>query len=166
METKTEDTYNYPDTKSKDREEKMKVRDTQKDILKKIDTMDGTMIKLVKTKYIVYEKIRDMKKQLQDITNEIEQHDKYILKIRKNIARIADDVKVQLNESRFLRKKMEEHDIKLNASGTISRKPWALQSDTVKYPILQAYKSTSRYARLAPMLEKITLKGDNVMEIR
>ena len=126
METKVEDIYNHPDITSKDREAKMKVRDTQKDILKKLDIMDGTMIKLVKATYIAYEKIRGMKQQLQDITNEIEQHDKYILKSRESIARISDDVKVQLNESRFLRKKMEEHDIKLNASGTISRKPWDL----------------------------------------
>ena len=61
---------------------------------------------------------------------------------------------------------MEEHDTKLNGSGTISRKPWALQSDTAKYPILQTYESTSRYSRLAPALDSITLKGYNVMEIR
>ena len=61
---------------------------------------------------------------------------------------------------------MEEHDIKLNASGTISRKPWALQSDTAKFPILQTYESTSKLLRLAPMLESIVLKGDNVMQIR
>ena len=61
---------------------------------------------------------------------------------------------------------MEEHDIKLNASGTISRKLWALQSDTAKYPMFQTYKSTSRYSRLALALNSIILKGDNVTEIR
>ena len=107
MKTKAEDIYNHPDITSKDRDAKIKVRDTQKDILLSLDTMDKTMVKLVKAKDVAYEKIRDMKKQLQDI-----------------------------NKNRFLRKKMEEHDIKLNTRGTISRKPWVLQSDTVKYPIL------------------------------
>lgn len=60
---------------------------------------------------------------------------------------------------------MEEHDIKLNTSGTISRKPWVLQLDTAKYPILQTYESTSTYSRLALKLDTIILKGDNVMEI-
>ena len=88
------------------------------------------------------------------------------MKNREHIARLTDEVKVQISENRFLRKKMEEYDIKLNASGAMSCKPWALQSDTIKYPILQAYESTSRYSRLSPILETITLTGDNVMEIR
>ena len=60
---------------------------------------------------------------------------------------------------------MEEHDIKLNASRTISRKPWTLQSNTANYSISQAYESTSQYSRLAPMLERSILKGSNVMPI-
>ena len=144
----------------------MKVQNEQKEILSKLDTLDNSMAKLINDKNVAFEKIRDMKKQLLEIKEDIEQHDKFILRNRENISQLTDDVRVQISENRFLRKKMEEHDIKLNASGTISRKPWALQSDTAKYPILQTYKSTSRYSRLAPALDSITLKGDNVMEIR
>ena len=61
---------------------------------------------------------------------------------------------------------MKEHDIKLYESETISRKSWALESDTAKYPILQTYESTSKYSRLTPMLDTIILKGDNLTEIR
>ena len=166
LEEKAEATYNHPDITSKDREAKMKVRNDQKDILSSLAAMEDAMAKLVNAKNIAYDKIRGMKQELEAIENDMKQHDKFILKNRENIAQLSDDVKVQIKENRYLRRKMEEHDIKLNASGTISRKPWALQSDTAKYPILQTYESTSRYSRLAPMLDTIILKGDNVMEIR
>ena len=90
------------------------------------------MAKIIKAKDIAYEKIRDMKQQLQDIEEEIKQHEKFILKNRNNIAQLTDNVKVQITENRYLRKKMEEHDITLNSNGTISRKPWALQYNTAK----------------------------------
>ena len=107
-----------------------------------------------------------MKQQIQDIKEEIEQHAKFILRNRNNIVQLTNDVKVQISENKFLRKHMEEHDIQSNASGTISRKPWDLQLDTAKYPILQKYESTSTYSRLAPMLDTIILKGNNATEIR
>lgn len=49
----------------------MNVRDTQKDVILALDTMDKTSIKLVKAKDVVYKKIRDMKKQFQDIKDKI-----------------------------------------------------------------------------------------------
>ena len=126
LEEKAEATYNHPDITSKDREAKMKVRNDQKDILSSLAAMEDAMAKLVNAKNIAYDKIRGMKQELEAIENDMKQHDKFILKNRENIAQLSDDVKVQIKENRYLRRKMEEHDIKLNASGTISRKPWAL----------------------------------------
>ena len=86
LEDKAEDTYNHPDITSKDREAKMKVRNKQRDILATLETMDNKMVKLIKAKDIAYDKIREMKQELQDTKDEIKQHDKFILKNRENIA--------------------------------------------------------------------------------
>ena len=166
MEDKADAAFDHPDQTSKDRDAKMRVRKDQKDILESLDKMEENMEKLIKAKDVAYEKMLNMKLQIESIREEVEQHDKYILRNRNNIVQLAENVRTQTTENKFLRKKMEEHDIKLNASGTISRKPWALQSDTAKFPILQTYESTSKFSRLAPMLEPIVLKGDNVMQIR
>ena len=94
LEAKVNETYDHPDITSKNREAKMKVRNEQKDILSKLDTLDDSMAKLINDKNVAFEKIRDMKQQLLEIKDDIEQHDKYIIRNRENISQLTDDVRV------------------------------------------------------------------------
>ena len=100
------------------------------------------MEKVIKAKYVAYVKILNMKLQFEGIREEVEHHDKYILRNRNNIVQLTRNVRTQTTENKLLRKKTKEHEIKSNASGTISGKPYVLQSDTAKFPILHTFEST------------------------
>ena len=69
-------------------------------------------------------------------------------------------------DHRHILRKLETHDIKLNASGSLHKKPWALQSDTDKYPLLKAYENNSHFSNLPHLLKPIILEGDSSFNIQ
>ena len=54
----------------------------------------------------------------------------------------------------------------MNASNSFpATKPWMLQSDTNKYPILLAYQN-NKFERFAPMLSQVKLGGDKIADVK
>lgn len=54
----------------------------------------------------------------------------------------------------------------MNASGSLSAKPWALHLDTDKYPLLHASERTSNFSKLNRLINSITLKLDTIAEVK
>ena len=80
---------------------------------------------------------------------------------KSNMAIIRSHVDETRKDHRQILRKLETHDIKLNASGSLNKKPWAIQSDTDKYPLLQAYEHNSQFSNLPHLLKPIILEGDS-----
>ena len=95
MEDKADAAFDHPDQTSKVRDAKMRVRKDQKDILESLDKMEENMEKLIKAKDVAYEKMLNMKLQIESIREEVEQHDKYILRNRNNIVQLTENVRTQ-----------------------------------------------------------------------
>ena len=116
-----------------------------------------TMAKLTKAKDKAFEMIREMQRNIEEIKEDTTINDKHMLNNRNSPSITSNNISDQQRDNRDILKRLEAHEIKLNARGTVNAKPWAKHSDIEKYPILQVYETNTHFSKLAPLLENVYL---------
>ena len=80
---------------------------------------------------------------------------------------MAQKIKDQSATQRKMMSTIEDHGLKLNATGTFSStSPWQLTSDADKYPILRSVTKQSHFSTLSKMIEPIQLEADDLASIQ
>lgn len=105
--------------------------------------IDGHQSKLeliIKAKDKAFDQIHNLKIDLKPVREDLAHHDTTILKNRLTFATLCEHVDATRLDHIYILKKTEDHDLKLNTSGSLGSKPWALQSDTKKYPLLHSFE--------------------------
>ena len=173
METKSEELITHPDNLSSDRMIRTEIREKKNAIYEQMEQMSKdmqqhqtTMAKLSKAKDKAFEMIREMQRTIEIINDEMTINDKHILNNRNSLNILSSNMSDQQRDNRDILKRLEAHEIKLNARGTVNAKPWAKHSDIEKYPILQVYETNTHFSKLAPLLENIKLQGDDLNSIK
>ena len=174
MEDKLDEYNLHPDNQSEDKEVREGMRNKQEQMLEEIGKLDERMnkqdeiiVKLKKDKDTAFDMIRDIKITASNLTDEIQEHASLILTNRNNITNLQQSVTTTNQEYKRLASIVETHSIKLNASNALpSNKPWMLQSDTQKYPILCAYQSNFNFAKYSQMLAQVQLQGESIIEVK
>ena len=131
-----------------------------------ITTNTNNLQKITNTKDKAFDLIREMKTNIDTMDSDIRLHDQLLLKNKQSISVLLGEMTEHKKETYIILWKLEDHDIKLSATGYIAKKPWALHSYTERYPILHAYEHTAQLSRLAPLLDSIILQGDGLASIK
>ena len=126
---------------------------------------------LISMKDKAYIKIAEVKYEMNQFQDEVERkqtaNEKIQLKNRQNINDITYTVKEHSKTQRKMLSTLEDHGLKLNATGTFSAtSPWALTSDAETYPILRSVGKQSHFSALPKMLDQIFLDGDDLSSIQ
>ena len=163
----------HPDYFSSDRKIREQIRGKRSKLMDKLWEMDeqlntqrNEISKLNKAKYAAFDMIRGIKIKMNEIVEEVEQHNSDILRNRNNIYILNQTMTSTKQEHRRILSKLESHDLKINASNALPSKPWMLLSDTDRYPILTIYQSSSKFSKFAPMIQQINLQGDKISNVR
>lgn len=173
MDEKSDCFFLHPDNESPNKQKSNKIRDEHTDVLIKIKTIkvlvlqQETKIKsLIKAKNTAFDMIRGWKLDIQSVREEIEHHDTNTLKNRTSIATLQEHMDNIPKGHRAITNKLEIYDIKLNTSSTLNTKPWALQSDTDKYPLLHSYERASHFSKLHCRINLAILNGNETADIQ
>ena len=102
-------------------------------------------------------------KEIKEDIEALEQDNKDHLKETLNIKQKAHDNNFDI---RGLKKEMEKHSLKLNASNGWKGGAWALHSDTDLYPILKSDDRNYHYTKFQDNLKPVKLKGPKLTDIR
>ena len=156
------------------------LNDHQRKISQRIEQLEGSsdrhqmkLDKLIQQKDEAFIKIANLRYETNAFKEQVDKDQKMNEKIQQqNKARINNMetiVKSQTNQQRTLLKKMESHEIKLNACGTTPSftTPFQLIPDTDKYPILKsAINQYTHFSNLPKMLQNVTLLDDSLASVQ
>lgn len=76
--------------------------------------------------------VRHLKVDLHIVKEDIALHNTTILKNKSTIATLREHVDAIRQDHSHILRRLKNHDLKLNASGSLGSSPWALQLDTEK----------------------------------
>ena len=149
---------------------------TREEYADEMRTMNKTIKDLVKRMHDIDAVIKDqnnkieniaMETKIQNLQNEekfekIEEDSKVSTKETLNARRTANDNQFEI---RNLKRTVENHALKLNATSTMKAGAWALHSDEDAYPILKNEKF-NHWSKYNDNVKNIVLEGDNLMDLQ
>ena len=149
---------------------------TREEYVIEMKTMNKTIKDLVKRVHDIDAVIKDQNNKIENIAMEtkiqnlqnketferIEKDSKVSIKETLNARRTANDNQFEI---RNLKKTVENHALKLNATSTMKAGAWQLHSDEDVYPILKNEKG-NHWSKYNDNVKNVILEGDNLMDLQ
>ena len=127
---------------------------------------------LIDDKNECFRRITELKYVIQDNKEQQEKdkqlNENFLLHHKQKIAALTEVVNNHTKSTRKMMSKIEEHELKLNATGSLSIKsPFQLVINSDQFPILKLEGNQHvHFSSLSNMIKKITLHGDDIASVQ
>ena len=157
----------------------MKHMEKQKDFFCKIESLEEQIDQnkdkiqhMTRMKDDAFQKIAELKyvvNELKESTeNDQRENEKFLRQHKDKINTLTQTVNDHTKSNRNILSKLQEHDLKLHATGSMSMtSPFQIVMDSDKFPLLKSITSHhSHFSSLSKSVTNILLEGDNISAVQ